>query len=77
MKRAVEMAQGLADKDLIRKLHNDDGNNLLTEIQYSYDNELAQFKNLGKLKAAADKEDQYHIYKMNCKINDWGAFLCI
>ena len=67
MKRAVEMAQGLADKDLIRKLRNDDGNNLLTEIQYSYGNELAQFKNLGKLKAAADKDDQYHIYKMNCR----------
>ena len=30
-------------------------------------NELAQFKNLGKLKAAADKEDQYHIYKINCR----------
>ena len=67
MNRAVEMAQGLADKDLLRKLHNDDGKNLLTEIQYSYGNELAQFKNLGKLKSAADKEDQYHMYKINCR----------
>ena len=33
MNRAVEMAQGLADKDLLRKLCNDDGKNLLTEIQ--------------------------------------------
>ena len=67
MKRAVEMAQGLGNKDLLRKLHNDDGKNLLTEIQYSYGNELAQFKNLGKLKAAADKKDQYHMYKINCR----------
>ena len=40
---------------------------MLPEIQYSYGNELAQFKNLGKLKATADKEDQYNIYKMNCR----------
>ena len=27
---------------------------------------MQQFKNVGKLKATADKQDEFHIYKMNC-----------
>ena len=27
---------------------------------------MQQLKNVGKLKATSDKQDEFHIYKMNC-----------
>ena len=56
--------EGLADKELVKKLRKGDK---ATELQYNYENEIEQFKNVGKLKAAVDKEDEYHIYWVNCQ----------
>ena len=43
-KRAIEISEGLADKELVKKLRKADK---ATEIQYNYGNEIEQFKNVG------------------------------
>ena len=64
-KRAIEIGEELTDKELVKKLRKGDK---ATELQYNYGNEIEQLKNVGKLKAAADKEDKYHIYWVNCQL---------
>ena len=64
--KAIELAEDLADKNLVQKLQNKPTNDVLGEFKYGYGNLMDKFKNVGKLKATADKEDEFHIYKMNC-----------
>ena len=61
-----EKAIELADKTLVDKLRNKNRNDVLGDLKYGYGNIMQQFKNVGKLKATSDKQDKFHIYKMNC-----------
>ena len=64
--KAIELAEGLADKNLVDKLRNKNRNDVLGDLKYGYGDLMQQFKNVGKLKATSDKQDEFHIYKMNC-----------
>ena len=73
--KVIELAEGLADKNLVDKLRYKNRNDVLGDLKYGYGDLMQQFKNVGKLKATSDQQNEFHIFKMNCTLNGEPSYV--
>ena len=68
VKKALEIAEDLADRSLIERICYGDKDSVLRQMTGGHGvDEVEMFKNIGQLKNGADAFDPFYIFKVNCQ----------
>ena len=68
MKKALEIAEDLADRSLIERTCYSDKDSVLQQMTGGHGvDEVEMFKNIGRLNNGADEFDPFYIFKVNCQ----------
>ena len=62
-----EIAVQLADRKLLKKLREQDTDDILHDFHGKCLEDVDMFKKMGKLKTGSDDHDSFYIYKLNCE----------